>query len=56
MPPFAAEISNSYLKYLAFPKSPPASFSYKDWQFTAEGFDRLRPLGKVELLQKCFVV
>jgi pimeloyl-ACP methyl ester carboxylesterase len=47
MPPFAAEISNSYLKYLAFPKSPPASFTYKDWQFTAEGFDRLRPLGKV---------
>jgi feruloyl esterase len=47
MPPFAAEISNSYLKSLAFPKSPPASFSYKDWQFTAEGFDRLRPLGKV---------
>jgi len=47
MPPFAAEISNSYLKYLAFPKSPPASFSYKDWQFTDEGFDRLRPLGKV---------
>lgn len=47
MPPFAAEISNSYLKYLAFPKSPPASFSYKDWQFTHEGFDRLRPLGKV---------
>ncbi|BAZ14111.1 Mono(2-hydroxyethyl) terephthalate hydrolase [Calothrix sp. NIES-4071] len=47
MAPFAAEISNSYLKYLAFPKSPPASFSYKDWQFTAEGFDRLRPLGKV---------
>jgi feruloyl esterase len=47
MPPFAAQISNSYLKYLAFPKSPPASFSYKDWQFTAEGFDRLRPLGKV---------
>jgi Tannase and feruloyl esterase len=47
MPPFAAEISNSYLKYLAFPKSPPASFSYKDWQFTAEGFDRLRPLGNV---------
>jgi hypothetical protein len=47
MPPFAAEISNSYLKYLAFPKSPPASFSYKDWQFTAEGFDRLRALGKV---------
>ncbi|MBP5976719.1 tannase/feruloyl esterase family alpha/beta hydrolase [Brasilonema sp. CT11] len=47
MPPFAAEISNSYLKYLAFPKSPPASFSYKDWQFTALGFDRLRPLGKV---------
>ncbi|MDM9384121.1 tannase/feruloyl esterase family alpha/beta hydrolase [Chlorogloeopsis sp. ULAP01] len=25
MPPMAAEISNSYLKYLAFPKSPPAS-------------------------------
>lgn len=47
MPPFATEISNSYLKYLAFPKSPPASFSYKDWQFTAEGFDRLRPMGKV---------
>ena len=47
MPPFATEISNSYLKYLAFPKSPPASFSYKDWQFTTEGFDRLRPLGKV---------
>lgn len=47
MPPFAAQISNSYLKYLAFPKSPPASFSYKDWQFTVEGFDRLRPLGKV---------
>ncbi len=47
MPSFAAEISNSYLKYLAFLKSPPASFSYKDWQFTAEGFDRLRPLGKV---------
>jgi hypothetical protein len=47
MPPFAAEISNSYLKYLAFLKSPPASFTYKDWQFTAEGFDRLRPLGKV---------
>ena len=47
MPPFAAQISNSYLKYLAFPKSPPASFSYKDWQFTALGFDRLRPLGKV---------
>jgi feruloyl esterase len=47
MPPFAAQISNSYLKYLAFPKSPPASFSYKDWQFTAEGFDRLRPLGEV---------
>ncbi|WP_191756251.1 tannase/feruloyl esterase family alpha/beta hydrolase [Komarekiella delphini-convector] len=47
MLPMAAEISNSYLKYLAFPKSPPASFSYKDWQFTAEGFDRLRPLGKV---------
>ncbi len=47
MPPFAAEISNSYLKYLAFPKHPPASFSYKDWQFTSEGFDRLRPLGKV---------
>jgi hypothetical protein len=45
--PFAAEISNSYLKYLAFPKSPPASFSYKDWQFTAEGFERLRPLGEV---------
>lgn len=47
MAPFAVEISNSYLKYLAFPKSPPASFSYKDWQFTAEGFERLRPLGKV---------
>jgi Tannase and feruloyl esterase len=47
MPPFAAEISNSYLKYLAFSKSSPASFSSKDWQFTAEGFDRLRPLGKV---------
>nr|WP_315787541.1 tannase/feruloyl esterase family alpha/beta hydrolase [Fischerella sp. JS2] len=47
MPPMAAEISNSYLKYLAFPKSPPASFSYKDWQFTALGFERLRPLGKV---------
>lgn len=47
MPPFAAEISNSYLKYLAFPESPPASFSYKDWQFTAEGFERLRPLGEV---------
>ncbi|WP_407885267.1 tannase/feruloyl esterase family alpha/beta hydrolase [Scytonema sp. NUACC26] len=47
MPPFAAQISNSYLKYLAFPKSPPASFSYKDWQFTAEGFERLRSLGKV---------
>lgn len=45
--PFAAEISNSYLKYLAFPKSPPSSFTYKDWQFTAEGFDQLRPLGKV---------
>jgi Tannase and feruloyl esterase len=47
MPPFAAEISNSYLKYLAFPKSPPPSLSYRDWQFTREGFDRLRPLGKV---------
>lgn len=47
MPPFAAEISNSYLKYLAFPKSPPPSFTYKDWKFTALGFDRLRPLGKV---------
>jgi feruloyl esterase len=47
MPPFAAQISNSYLKYLAFPESPPASFSYRDWQFTAEGFDRLRPLGEV---------
>ncbi len=47
MPPFAAQISNSYLKYLAFPESPPPSFSYKDWQFTAEGFDRLRSLGKV---------
>lgn len=47
MPPFAAEISNSYLKYLAFPESHPASFSYKDWQFTAEGFERLRPLGEV---------
>lgn len=47
MAPFAAQISNSYLKYLAFPKSPPASFSYKDWQFTTEGFDRLRPMGKV---------
>jgi feruloyl esterase len=47
MPPFAAQISNSYLKYLAFPQSPPPSFSYRDWQFTAEGFDRLRPLGEV---------
>lgn len=47
MPPFAAEISNSYLKYLAFSKSPPPSFSYRDWQFTAEGLERLRPLGKV---------
>jgi Tannase and feruloyl esterase len=45
--PFAAQISDSYLKYLAFPKSPPPSFSYRDWQFTTEGFDRLRPLGKV---------
>jgi Tannase and feruloyl esterase len=45
--PFAAQISDSYLKYLAFPKSPPPSFSYRDWQFTREGFDRLRPLGKV---------
>jgi Tannase and feruloyl esterase len=47
MPPMAADISNSYLKYLAFPKSPPASFTSKDWQFTAAGFDRLRPMGKV---------
>ena len=47
MPPFAAQISNSYLKYLAFPESPPPSFSYRDWEFTAVGFDRLRPLGKV---------
>ncbi|KJH70987.1 hypothetical protein UH38_15085 [Aliterella atlantica CENA595] len=47
MPPMAANIADGYLKYLAFPKSPPASFSYKDWQFTTEGFDRLRPLGKV---------
>ncbi|MEH2243849.1 tannase/feruloyl esterase family alpha/beta hydrolase [Nostoc sp.] len=47
MPPFAAQISNRYLKYLAFSKSPPPSFSYKDWQFTVEGFNQLRPLGKV---------
>ncbi|BAU13001.1 hypothetical protein LEP3755_35370 [Leptolyngbya sp. NIES-3755] len=45
--PLAAQISDSYLKYLAFPKSPPPSFSYRDWQFTREGFDQLRPLGKV---------
>lgn len=47
IPPLAAEISNSYLKYLALLPSPPASFSYKDWEFTALGFERLRPLGKV---------
>ncbi|MBW4511636.1 MAG: tannase/feruloyl esterase family alpha/beta hydrolase [Scytonematopsis contorta HA4267-MV1] len=40
-------IADNYLKYLAFPKSPPASYSYKDWKFNAEGFDSLRPLGKV---------
>lgn len=47
MPPIAADIANSYLKYLAFPKSPPASYSYKDWKFTREGFDQLRPLGEI---------
>ncbi|WP_445301718.1 hypothetical protein [Microcoleus sp. MON1_C1] len=47
MPPFAAQISNSYLKYLAFPESPPPSFSYKDWEFKAEGFEWLGPLGEV---------
>ncbi|MDF5726228.1 MAG: tannase/feruloyl esterase family alpha/beta hydrolase [Rhizonema sp. PD37] len=47
MPPFATEISSSYLKYLAFPKSPPSSFSYKDWPFTSEGFNRLRSLGNL---------
>lgn len=47
MKPFAAKIGNTYLKYLAFPENPPASYSYKDWQFTVEGFDRLRPVGEI---------
>ena len=47
MTPMAALIANGYLKYLAFPTSPPASFSYKDWEFTLEGFDKLRPMGEV---------
>ena len=47
MPSMAASIGNGYLKYLAFPKSPPPSFSYRDWKFTAEEFERLRPLGQV---------
>lgn len=47
MLPMSADISNNYLKYLAFRESPPPSFSYRDWEFTTEGFDRLRPLGEV---------
>ncbi len=47
MSPMVDAISNGYLKYLAFPQSPPASYSNRDWQFTAEGFDQLRPMGAV---------
>lgn len=47
MKPISANIANTYLKYLAFLDKPPASYSYKDWQFTVEGFDRLRPTGEI---------
>ncbi len=47
MPPMAAQIGNGYLKYLAFVKSPSASYSLKEWHFTQEGFDRLREMGNV---------
>ncbi|MFN8500028.1 MAG: tannase/feruloyl esterase family alpha/beta hydrolase [Anaerolineae bacterium] len=40
-------IGDGYLKYLAFEQSPPPSYSSKDWQFTLDGFNQLRPMGLV---------
>jgi len=41
----AARIALNYLRYLAYPQNPPASFTLHDVRFTKSTFDRLNVLG-----------
>jgi hypothetical protein len=40
-------LADSYLKYMAFAKSPPPAYSLADFQFTLEGFEDLQRVGRI---------